>query len=114
MLLLMSDSCASPAQTNRRLYPRYEVALPIEILAEDATDPVILNTANLSLCGCSIVVSSQFPVGVRIQATLLIGDDHVAVHGRVITRHPQLGNGIMFLRFVGDGEERLRRFLERL
>lgn len=110
----MSDARASAAQTNRRLYPRYEVALPIEILVEDDAGFLSLRTANLSLCGCSIVLDRQLAVGSRVQATLQAGGDLVVVHGRVITRHPQFGNGIMFLRFVGDGEERLRRYLESL
>lgn len=110
----MSDVSTSIAHANRRLYPRYEVEVPVEILAEDAPAPVALHTANLSLCGCSIVLTDQFPVGLRVQATFLVGEHRVVVYGRVITRHPQLGNGIMFLRFPGDGEERLRRFLEGL
>lgn len=110
----MPDACVSPARANRRLYPRYEVQLPVEIVAEGAPAPVALRTANLSLCGCSILVTNQFPVGLRVQMTFVAGEDRVVVHGRVITRHPQLGNGIMFLRFAGDGEERLRRFLEGL
>lgn len=110
----MPDACATPARANRRLYPRHEVELPVEILAETAVASVSLRTANLSLCGCSILVTDQFHVGLRVRLTFLVGQERIVVYGRVITRHPQMGNGIMFLRFDDDGEERLRRFLEGL
>jgi hypothetical protein len=36
----------------------------------------------------------------------------LVIHGRVVTRHPQFGNGIMFVEFEGDGEQLLKRYLD--
>ena len=98
----------------QRLYPRYSVELPLEIQFEGASAPLQLKTCNISLCGCCVMPAEQFPVGVSARLALFLGEDQITIKGRVITRHPQFGNGIMFLRFDGSGEERLRAFLNAL
>jgi hypothetical protein len=54
------------------------------------------------------------PLGARVQATLWLNDHPLVIRGRVVTRHPQFGNGIMFLDFEDDGEQVLTRYLEGL
>jgi hypothetical protein len=54
------------------------------------------------------------PLGARVQATLWLNDHPLVIRGRVVTRHPQFGNGIMFLDFEDDGEQVLARYLEGL
>ena len=44
------------------------------------------------------------PVGTNITATLWVSDGSVRMRGRVITCHPQFGNGIRFLEFKDRGE----------
>ena len=58
--------------------------------------------------------TEQFSVGLSARLTLVLDEDQITIKGRVITRHPQFGNGIMFLKFDGDGEVRLRIFLNAL
>jgi PilZ domain len=102
------------AQADRRLHQRYSVQVPIQLQPEGATTPILLETSNLSLYGCNIMMAVQLPVGIRVQATLHLGQHRVVLRGRVLTRHPQFGNGIMFLKFEDDGEQRLRKFLQGL
>jgi hypothetical protein len=101
-------------QAERRLHQRYPVQAPIRLYFEGRAAPIALATTNLSLYGCSILTSPQLPVGIEVYARLSLGAHHIRIRGRVVTRHPELGNGIMFMNFKGDGEERLRQFLEGL
>lgn len=98
----------------QRLYPRYSVELPLEVQLEGASAPVPLKTCNISLCGCCVMPAEQFPVGLSARLTIFLDEDQITIKGRIITRHPQFGNGVMFLKFDGDGEERLRIFLNTL
>jgi hypothetical protein len=102
------------AEAERRLHQRYSVHLPIQLQSEGTATPILLETSNLSLYGCSVMMAVQLPVGIRVQATLTLAEHRIPIRGRVITRHPQFGNGIMFIKFEDDGEQRLRKFLEAL
>jgi hypothetical protein len=50
----------------------------------------------------------------RLEATLWLDGSSVVVKGTVVTRHPQYGNGIMFVEFIGSGELVLTQYLERV
>jgi hypothetical protein len=47
-----------------------------------------------------------------MQATLWLDSDPIVVQGRVVTCHPQYGNGIMFEKFEGEAEQLLGRYLD--
>jgi hypothetical protein len=53
----------------------------------------------------------QFSLGVRVRATLWLDGCPIVIRGLVVTRHPQFGNGIMFVEFEGQGEQLLIRYL---
>jgi hypothetical protein len=53
----------------------------------------------------------QLPLAVRVQATLWLDACPIVIRGVVVTRHPQFGNGIMFVEFEGQGEQLLTRYL---
>jgi hypothetical protein len=100
------------AKPDRRLHPRYTVQVQIEIHEEGSDVPLRLVTTDLSRGGCYVEMLIQFPLGVRVRATLWIDDGPVVVRGVVVTRHPQFGNGIMFVEFEGQGEQLLTRYLD--
>lgn len=102
----------SPGIPDRRVHPRYSVQVQIEVRPEDTDVPLRLQTTDLSRGGCYIQLMMTLPVGSYINATLWLGDSPVRIRGRVVTRHPQFGNGIMFLEFKGDGEQVLTRYLD--
>jgi hypothetical protein len=97
---------------DRRRYRRYSVQVQIELRPEDSDVPLRLETTDLSRGGCYIQLMMTVPVGTHVGATLWLGDSPVRVRGRVVTRHPQFGNGIMFLEFEGQGEQILARYLD--
>lgn len=107
--------CSSPlaaAQADRRRHPRYSVQVQLELRLENSDVPMRLETTDLSRHGCYIVLTTPLMVGMKVRARLRLGDCAVLVGGRVVTRHPQFGNGIMFLEYEGDGEEKLKEYLD--
>jgi hypothetical protein len=99
-------------EEDRRLHPRYTVQVQIEVQREGSDVPMRLVTTDLSRGGCYIHLSTQLPVGVRVQATLWLDGYPVVFRGLVVTRHPEFGNGIMFVEFEGQGEQLLHRYLD--
>jgi len=106
------SSNPAPTEPDRRQHPRYTVQVQIEIRQEGSDVPMRLETTDLSRGGCYIQLMMALPLGARVQVTLWLGGHPVVVQGRVVTRHPQFGNGIMFLDFEGEGEQLLSRYLE--
>ena len=97
---------------DRRQHPRYSVNVPIEIHEDGSDVPLRFETTDLSRGGCYIQLMIPLSVGIRLRATLWLDGSPVVVRGLVVTRHPQFGNGIMFLEFEAEGEKVLRRYLE--
>ena len=110
----MPDRHPQIAQAERRLHQRYSVEIPVILQPEDSPAPISSHITTLSLSGCSLKLTDQFHVGQRLRIELSLPGRNVVTIGRVITRHPQFGNGIMFLKFGEDGEQQLRKFLEGL
>ena len=104
---------ASPlAHPERRRYPRYTVHVQVELRQEGNDVPMHLETTDLSRNGCYVQLLIPLSVGIRVQATLWLDGYPVVIRGRVVTRHPQFGNGIMFLEFEADAEQQLSTYLE--
>ena len=97
---------------DRRRYPRHSVQVQIE-LREDGSDvPLRMNTTDLSRGGCYVELMMPLPVGADVTATLWLNNCSVRMRGRVVTRHPQFGNGIKFLDFEDNGEKVLAEYLD--
>ena len=97
---------------DRRQYPRYSVQVQAEIRQDGSDVPMRMETTDLSRGGFYIQLMIPFPVGLRLRATLWLDGCPVVLQGLVVTRHPQFGNGIMFVDFEGDGEKVLQRYLD--
>ncbi|MFZ1131452.1 MAG: PilZ domain-containing protein [Terriglobales bacterium] len=108
-LQLSSSTLTKP---DRRRYPRYTVQVQVEIHPEGSQLPMRLVTTDLSRGGCYIKVTDQLPLGVHVKTTLWLDDYPIVIRGLVVTRHPQFGNGIMFLDFEGGAEPILTRYLD--
>jgi PilZ domain-containing protein len=100
------------AHPERRRYPRYTVQVQIELRQEGNDIPMRLETTDLSRNGCYVQLLIPLSAGIRVQAVLWLDGYPVVIRGRVVTRHPQFGNGIMFLEFEADAEQQLSRYLE--
>lgn len=105
-------SIAALHEPDRRRHPRYTAQIQIEILLDGAAVPVRTETTDLSRGGCYVQLVSPLPVGIRLHATLWLDGYPIFLRGLVITRHPQFGNGIMFVDFEGQGDAMLKRYLE--
>jgi hypothetical protein len=100
------------AKPERRLHPRYTVQVQIEIHQQTTRIPLRCVTTDLSRGGCYVQLVTQFPLGVHVRATLWLDGFPIVIRGLIVTRHPQFGNGIMFLEFEGDAEQLLTRYLK--
>jgi len=98
----------------RRRFARYIVRLPLELRVEGSDIPLRLETTDLSRNGCYVENNMPLSVGTKVQAKLWLGGTRLILRGRVVTSHPQYGNGILFLDYEGDAELRLRTFLDAL
>ncbi|MGA2981269.1 MAG: PilZ domain-containing protein [Terriglobales bacterium] len=99
-------------EPDRRLHARYTVHVQIEILREDSEIPLRCETTDLSRGGCYIRLVGALPVGIRLHATLWLDGYPLVIRGLIVTRHPEFGNGIMFVDFEGQGEALLTRYLD--
>jgi hypothetical protein len=105
-------STSALTAADRRHHPRYTVQVQIELREEGSDVPMRLVTTDLSRGGCYVQMMIQFPLGVRLQATLWLDGYPIVIRGLVVTRHPQFGNGIMFMEFEGQAEQLLGRYLD--
>jgi PilZ domain-containing protein len=101
------------AQVERRADLRFSVNIPVELTPVGASS-LHLTASNLSRHGCYLEMPNPLSVGTRVRVALSLGEQIAQARGCVITRHPDLGNGIMFLTFEEDGQRTLRRYLEHL
>ena len=100
------------APVERRRYSRITVQVQIELREEGKDVPIRTETADLSRGGCYVKLNLTLSLGTYINGRFWLDDSAVNFRGRVVTCHPQFGNGIMFLQFEGNGEQILVRYLE--
>jgi hypothetical protein len=109
------DADSSPraaTEPDRRHYPRVATHAQIEIHEDGSDVPMRLETTDLSRGGCYVQLLIPLPVGHRVRLTLWLDGYPAVIHGLIVTRHPQYGNGIMFVDFEGEADQRLKRYLE--
>jgi hypothetical protein len=106
---------AQPAATaiehERRRYPRCSVHVQVEIHLEDSDIPLRLETTDLSRGGCYIQLMMTLSIDTLVRIKLWLDGQPIILHGRVVTCHPQFGNGIMFIDFEGQAEQLLLGYL---
>ncbi len=105
---------ATPAviEHDRRLHARYTLQVQVELREEGTEVPMRLETTDLSRGGCYVQLLMPLSVGIAVRVILWLDSYSIVIHGRVVTRHPQFGNGIIFVEFEGDGEQLLKRYLD--
>ncbi len=113
----MNSSADQPVESSvtspdRRGHPRFSVNVQLELHREGDEIPIRTETADLSRGGCYVQLSLTLALGIYVRGRLWIDDAAVEFRGRVVTSHPQFGNGIMFLQFEGTGEQVLGSFLD--
>jgi len=105
-------SSALAIHAQRRQYPRFPAQVPVDLCQEGGNSVLRMETRDLSRGGCSIPLMASLSVGSYVQITLWLNETPVGIRGRAVTRHPEFGNGIMFLKFQDGSEGVLARYLD--
>jgi len=106
------SAAAASTKPDRRRHPRFTVQVQVELRQEGSDVPLRIVTTDLSRGGCYVQMLTQLPLAARVQATLWLDACPIVIRGVVVTRHPQFGNGIMFVEFEGQAEQLLTRYLD--
>jgi len=93
---------------------RVKVRVPIELTSEGSETPLRTETADLSIKGCYIEMLFTLPVSTKLQVTLHAGGSTIPTTAKIVTRDPNVGNGIEFTSMQDKDRETLRQFIERV
>jgi len=98
----------------RRTHQRIKAAIPAEIRADGSDATLRVETADISLGGCYVPMIFTLEVGRMLDIVLSVRQHKLPMRGVVVSRHPQLGNGIMFLEIEREDRIRLQNYLRTL
>ena len=88
-----------------------KAAVQIEIRQDQSSAPIRTQTSDICANGCYVEMSITLEVGERVSIVLWLGPEKLATEGKVVTRHPQFGNGIEFVGIPEAERERLSQYL---
>jgi len=107
------DATVREAQDRRR-HPRIKSNNSVEIYPSGQNTPIRARTADLSMGGCFIEMSTPLSVGTAVRLGLWVGETKLWINGKVVSLAPGFGNGVTFLQ-VGEMEQaELKKFLSSL
>jgi c-di-GMP-binding flagellar brake protein YcgR len=94
----------------RRRYPRIKIKVPIEVVCLNMP-PMRTATDEISLSGCYIETMFTFEVGTGVEIIFFVGAEKLRVKGTVVTKYPQVGNGIDFVEIAPQDREKLAEWV---
>ncbi|HWY57262.1 MAG TPA: PilZ domain-containing protein [Terriglobales bacterium] len=94
----------------RRRYPRVKAKIPIELLCSGKPQ-MRTATDEISLCGCYIETMFTMDLGTKLGLVFSLNQERVDAKGIVVTKHPQVGNGIDFTDMAPDGRLKLSEYI---
>lgn len=97
---------------DRRQFQRLHRAVQTERRVQGNEVPIRVETADISMGGYYVEMAVTLDVGTSLNIILWLGNEKIAIAGRVVTRHPLLGNGIEFNTTPQDSRQRLQLFLD--
>jgi c-di-GMP-binding flagellar brake protein YcgR len=95
----------------RRRYPRVKAKVPVKMLCEGAP-AMLTETGDISLCGCYIETMFTMEVGTKLTLEFSLAESTVRASGIVVTRFPQVGNGIEFIDITPEARLQLSRHID--
>ena len=111
MNLVNHQQRPSNAPPDKRNWPRVKIAVQTELRL--AGSPSIrATTSDLSVGGCYVEMMFTLEVGREMEITLWLGQAKVVTKAKVVTCHPQFGNGIQFLKMSQEDQDLLWTFLD--
>jgi len=105
---------ADKPPVERRRFPRFKTAVPVELHPEGSTVPTHTQTADLSLGGCYVEMNFALATKTKLRLVLWVEDERVTTDAVVITHDPGVGNGVQFLNMPREDQAKLGRFLATL
>jgi hypothetical protein len=97
-----------------RQYPRFKVALPIELRPEGGNAPLRAQTGDICLGGCYVEMMFTQEISTQLEIKLWIGDTKISARGVVVSSHPSFGNGIKFTYVASESRDLLSLYLDSL
>jgi len=97
---------------DRRAYPRIKCANSVEIHLKNQEAPIRARTADMSLGGCFIEMSSPLAKGSDIRVGIWVKEVKLWAQARVITSTPGYGIGVQFTEMSEHERAELQRFLD--
>jgi hypothetical protein len=104
-------SSSDVQRSEHRSAPRIKVSAPVELRVPGNDVPMRCATSDLSESGCYIESIFPFPIGTVFEMSVQI-DGTVLALGTVVTRDPQVGNGVRFTKMLPEDQEQLRAYVE--
>jgi len=98
----MTSIVKSDYGAERRRHPRVNTELQVEIRTQANQSPSRVVAKDVSLCGCYVETMFTFAPGTRVSLTLWFGEKRISAAAMVVTRHPQVGNGLEFIDMVPE------------
>jgi diguanylate cyclase (GGDEF)-like protein len=100
-----------PARKNRRLHPRLNCRLTIEVQPE-GQGPIFGNLTNMSLGGCYLETSAILAPGTKLKMVFSIDDGQLPAEGTVSRIDPGTGVAIQFKELTREDRDSMLRILE--
>jgi c-di-GMP-binding flagellar brake protein YcgR len=108
------QDCLPIRPLERRSFPRVPIAVQAELTVVGNSAPIRLATSDLSAGGCYVQMALTLEVATRLKVVLWLGQKKLSLEGKVVTRHPQFGNGIEFTGVSCSTRAHLQRFLDQI
>jgi len=96
---------------DRRRHPRLKSLNSVEIYPNGQNTPIRARTADLSLGGCFVEMSTPLAVGTPVRLGLWVGDTKLWINGKAVSLAPGFGNGVAFLDMGEMEQAELKKFL---
>jgi c-di-GMP-binding flagellar brake protein YcgR len=110
--LQVVQNYAAAALAERRRFQRLRAAIQIEIRVDGSNSPIRAETSDISVGGCYVEMAMTMDKGSDVQVTLWFDNQKLVTRGRVVTKHPQFGNGIEFTGISRESQDRLSYFVD--
>ncbi|MGB9198976.1 MAG: methyl-accepting chemotaxis protein, partial [Terriglobales bacterium] len=95
----------------KRKRERHNLSLSVEIHFEGSKLPFRGSTTDISVDGCYVESPITLPMGTSIELKLLESEIPL-ISGKVVTHHPQVGNGIQFVKVSFADRDALARYIK--
>jgi PilZ domain len=104
----------SPDLPERRIHPRHQVALTVEIQDQKTGMHLSVRTTDISAGGCFVDLLSPLPVGTPVRMRFHGKKKAFEIPGVVVYSQDSLGMGISFSKMGGPEQGNLDHYLESL